>query len=162
IKYGLMTTIHAYTSDQRLLDAPHKDLRRARSAAMNIIPTTTGAAKATGKVIPELEGKLDGMAMRVPVLNGSIVDFLCVVNKSTSADEINIAMKNAAENELKGILQYSEEPLVSTDIIGNPYSSIFDSSLTKVMQENLVKVISWYDNEWGYSCRVVDLIEKIV
>ncbi|MCK4358560.1 MAG: type I glyceraldehyde-3-phosphate dehydrogenase [Candidatus Cloacimonetes bacterium] len=161
IKYGLMTTIHAYTSDQKLLDAPHKDLRRARSAAMNIIPTTTGAAKATGKVIPELEGKLDGMAMRVPVLNGSIVDFLCVVNKETTVEEINTAMKKAAENDLKGILQYSEEPLVSTDIIGNPYSSIFDSSLTKVMQENLVKVISWYDNEWGYSCRVVDLIEKI-
>ncbi|MBC8527420.1 MAG: type I glyceraldehyde-3-phosphate dehydrogenase [Candidatus Cloacimonetes bacterium] len=161
IKYGLMTTIHAYTSDQRLLDAPHKDLRRARSAAMNIIPTTTGAAKATGKVIPELDGKLDGMAMRVPVVNGSIVDFLCVVNKSTSADEINIAMKKTAENDLKGILQYSEEPLVSTDIIGNSYSSIFDSSLTKVMDGNFVKVVSWYDNEWGYSCRVVDLIERI-
>lgn len=161
IKYGLMTTIHAYTSDQKLLDAPHKDLRRARSAAVNIIPTTTGAAKATGKVIPELDGKLDGMAIRVPVQDGSIVDFLCVVNKSTSADEINIAMKKAAEDDLKGILQYSEEPLVSTDIIGNPHSSIFDSSLTKVMQGNLVKVISWYDNEWGYSNRVVDLIEWI-
>lgn len=161
IKYGLMTTIHAYTSDQKLLDAPHKDLRRARSAAVNIIPTTTGAAKATGKVIPELDGKLDGMAIRVPVQDGSIVDFLCVVNKSTSADEINVAMKKAAEDDLKGILQYSEEPLVSTDIIGNPYSSIFDSSLTKVMQGNLVKVISWYDNEWGYSNRVVDLIEWI-
>ncbi len=161
IKYGLMTTIHAYTSDQKLLDAPHKDLRRARSASVNIIPTTTGAAKATGKVIPELNGKLDGMAMRVPVQNGSIIDFLCVVNKPTSAEEINRAMKKAAENELKGILQYSEDPLVSTDIIGNPHSSIFDSSLTKVMQGNLVKVISWYDNEWGYSNRVVDLIEWI-
>lgn len=161
IKYGLMTTIHAYTSDQKLLDAPHKDLRRARSASVNIIPTTTGAAKATGKVIPELDGKLDGMAMRVPVQNGSIVDFLCVVNKPTSAEEVNSAMRESAENELKGILQYSEEPLVSTDIIGNPHSSIFDSNLTKVMQGNLVKVISWYDNEWGYSNRVVDLVEWI-
>ena len=161
IKYGLMTTIHAYTGDQKILDAPHKDLRRARSAAVNIIPTTTGAAKATGKVIPELNGKLDGMAMRVPVQNGSIVDLLAVVNKSVTEEEINAAMKKAAQNELKGILQYSEEPLVSVDIIGNPYSSIFDSGLTKVMQGNFVKVISWYDNEWGYSNRVVDLIEKI-
>jgi len=161
VKHGLMTTVHAYTSDQRLLDAPHKDLRRARSAAVNIIPTTTGAAKTTGKVIPELDGKLDGMAMRVPVQNGSIVDFLCVVNKPTSEEEINSAMKKAAENELKGILQYSDDPLVSTDIIGNPYSSIFDASLTRVMEGTLVKAISWYDNEWGYSCRVVDLVLKI-
>lgn len=161
VKHGLMTTVHAYTSDQRLLDAPHKDLRRARSAAVNIIPTTTGAAKTTGKVIPELEGKLDGMAIRVPVQNGSIVDFLCVVNKSITEEEVNMAMKKAAENELKGILQYSEDPLVSTDIIGNPHSSIFDASLTRVMQGTLVKAISWYDNEWGYSCRVVDIIVKI-
>lgn len=161
VKHGLMTTVHAYTSDQRLLDAPHKDLRRARSAAVNIIPTTTGAAKTTGKVIPELDGKLDGMAMRVPVQNGSIVDFLCVVNKPTSEEEINSAMKKAAENELKGILQYSDDPLVSTDIIGNPHSSIFDASLTRVMEGTLVKAISWYDNEWGYSCRVVDIVLKI-
>jgi glyceraldehyde 3-phosphate dehydrogenase len=161
VKHGLMTTVHAYTSDQRLLDAPHKDLRRARSAAVNIIPTTTGAAKTTGKVIPELEGKLDGMAIRVPVQNGSIVDFLCVVNKSITEEEVNMAMKKAAENELKGILEYSEDPLVSTDIIGNPHSSIFDASLTRVMQGTLVKAISWYDNEWGYSCRVVDIIVKI-
>lgn len=161
VKHGLMTTVHAYTSDQRLLDTPHKDLRRARSAAVNIIPTTTGAAKTTGKVIPELDGKLDGMAIRVPVQNGSIVDFLCVVNKPTSEEEINSAMKKAAENELNGILEYSEDPLVSTDIIGNPHSSIFDASLTRVMQGTLVKAISWYDNEWGYSSRVVDLVLKI-
>lgn len=161
VKHGLMTTVHAYTNDQRLLDTPHKDLRRARSAAVNIIPTTTGAAKTTGKVIPELDGKLDGMAIRVPVQNGSIVDFLCVVNKPTSEEEINSAMKKAAENELNGILEYSEDPLVSTDIIGNPHSSIFDASLTRVMQGTLVKAISWYDNEWGYSSRVVDLVLKI-
>ncbi len=162
VKYGLMTTVHAYTNDQRILDTPHKDLRRARTAAMNIIPTTTGAAKAAGKVIPELNGKLDGMAMRVPVQDGSIVDFICLLDKDVTEENINNAMKKAAVGEMKGILQYSEDPLVSTDIIGNPHSSIFDSQLTKVMGGNFVKVISWYDNEWGYSNRVVDLIEKIM
>jgi len=162
IKYGLMTTVHAYTNDQKILDSPHSDLRRARTAASNIIPTTTGAAKAAGKVIPELKGKLDGMAMRVPVQDGSIVDFICVVEKDTTEEEINKVMKEAAEHELKGILEYSEEPLVSTDVIGNPHSSIFDAPLTKVMGGNFIKVISWYDNEWGYSNRVVDLIEKIM
>ena len=162
IKYGLMTTVHAYTNDQKILDSPHKDLRRARTAATNIIPTTTGAAKAAGKVIPELNGKLDGMAMRVPVQDGSIVDFICLVEKDTTEEEINKVMRYAAMGELKGILEYSEEPLVSTDIIGNPHSSIFDAQLTKVMGGNFVKVISWYDNEWGYSNRVVDLIEKIM
>ena len=162
IKYGLMTTVHAYTNDQKILDSPHSDLRRARTAASNIIPTTTGAAKAAGKVIPELNGKLDGMAMRVPVQDGSLVDFICVVEKDTTEAEINKVMKAAAEHDLKGILEYSEEPLVSTDIIGNPHSSIFDAPLTKVMSGNFIKVISWYDNEWGYSNRVVDLIEKIM
>ncbi len=163
VKHGLMTTVHAYTADQNLQDGPHKkDLRRARAAAVNIVPTTTGAAKATGKVIPDLEGKLDGIAMRVPVQDGSIVDFMCVLKKDTTELEINEAMKKASENELKGILQYSDEPLVSSDIIGNPHSSIFDSQLTKVMGNNLIKVISWYDNEYGYSYRVIDLIEKIV
>ncbi|HEX38197.1 MAG TPA: type I glyceraldehyde-3-phosphate dehydrogenase [Candidatus Cloacimonetes bacterium] len=162
VKYGLMTTVHAYTNDQKILDSPHKDLRRARTAAMNIIPTTTGAAKAAGKVIPELNGKLDGMAMRVPVQDGSIVDFLCILEKDATEEEINNAMRKASMNEMKGILEYSEDPLVSSDIIGNPHSSIFDSQLTKVMGGNFVKVISWYDNEWGYSNRVVDLIELIM
>ncbi|MEA2103501.1 MAG: type I glyceraldehyde-3-phosphate dehydrogenase [Candidatus Cloacimonadota bacterium] len=163
IKKGLMTTVHAYTADQNLLDAPHPgDLRRARAAAINIIPTTTGAAKATGKVIPELNSKLDGMAMRVPVMDGSLVDFVCELEKDVTEAEINAVIKKASENELKGILQYSDEPLVSSDIVGNPHSSIFDSQLTKVMNKNLVKVISWYDNEFGYSNRVVDLIEKLI
>jgi len=162
IKYGLMTTIHAYTNDQKILDSPHKDLRRSRTAAMNIIPTTTGAAKAAGKVIPELNGKLDGMAMRVPVQDGSIVDFICLLEKEVTEEDINTAMKAAASGEMRGILQYSEDPLVSSDIIGNSHSSIFDAQLTKVMGGNFVKVISWYDNEWGYSNRVVDLIEKIM
>ena len=161
LKHGLMTTCHGYTNDQRLLDMPHKDLRRARSAAINIIPTTTGAAKTVGKVIPQLKGKLDGMAFRVPVCNGSITDFVCQVEKETTVEEINAAFKHAAEHWLKGILQYSEDPLVSTDIIGNPHSSIFDSPLTMVMNGTTVKVIAWYDNEWGYSCRVVDLIERV-
>ena len=156
---GFMTTCHSYTNDQRLLDMPHKDLRRARSAAVNIVPTTTGAAKAVGKVIPALKGKLDGMAFRVPVQDGSITDFVCEVEKEATKEEINAAFKNAAEGPLKGILQYSEDPLVSTDIVGNPHSSIFDAPLTMV-SGTMVKVVSWYDNEWGYSNRVVDLIEK--
>lgn len=155
---GLMTTIHAYTNDQRLLDMPHKDLRRARSAAINIVPTTTGAARTVGKVIPELEGKLDGMAFRVPVNDGSVTDFVCNTEKPATVEAVNAAFKKAAETYLKGILQYSEEPLVSTDIIGNPHSSVFDAPLTMVKDGNLVKVVAWYDNEWGYSNRVVDMI----
>ncbi len=161
IKHGVMTTVHAYTNDQRLADVPHKDLRRSRAATENIIPTTTGAAKAVGIVLPELDGKLDGMAMRVPVPDGSIVDLVVELENDATIEEINAAMKEAAETDLAGILQYSEEPLVSTDIIGNPYSSIFDAGSTQVLGGNLVKVISWYDNEWGYSNRVVDLIERI-
>ncbi len=158
---GLMTTVHAYTNDQRILDLPHKDLRRARAAGMSIIPTTTGAAKAVGKVIPELAGKLDGMAMRVPTPDGSVVDLVVELKKSVTKEEVNAAIKEAAEGKLKGILEYSEEPLVSTDIIGNRHSSIFDALSTQVMEGNLVKIISWYDNELGYSTRVVDLLEKM-
>ena len=161
ISKGFMTTVHAYTGDQKLLDAPHKDLRRARSAAVNTIPTSTGAAKAVGLVIPEMKGKLDGIAMRVPVPDGSITDFVCVLNKETTKEEINALFKNVAEHHLKGVLEYSEDPLVSTDIIGNPHSSIFDSSLTSVMGGTLVKVVSWYDNEWGYSNRMIDIIKLI-
>lgn len=161
IERGLMTTIHSYTNDQNILDAPHKDLRRARSAAVSQIPTTTGAASAVGKVIPELNGLLDGMAVRVPTPTGSSVDFTAVLKKEVSKETINAAFKQAAENEMKGILEYSTDPLVSIDIVHNPASSIFDSELTMVTG-NLVKVISWYDNEWGYSNRVVDLLEKLV
>jgi glyceraldehyde 3-phosphate dehydrogenase len=161
IKHGLMTTVHAYTNDQRVLDMPHKDLRRARSAAVSIIPTTTGAARTVGKIIPQLKGKLDGFALRVPVPDGSITDFVCQVEKPTTKEEVNAVFKKASEGPLKGILEYSEEPLVSCDIIGNPHSSIFDSELTMVMDGTTVKVVAWYDNEWGYSCRVVDLIEKM-
>ncbi len=161
IEYGLMTTVHAYTNDQRLLDMPHKDLRRARAAAENIVPTTTGAAVAVGLVIPELNGKLDGMAMRVPVPDGSIVDLVARVERPVTVDEVNAAMREAAGGELAGILQYNEDPIVSTDIIGNPHSSIFDAPLTKVIDGTLVKVVSWYDNEWGYSSRVVDLLERM-
>lgn len=161
LKRGLMTTVHAYTNDQKILDLPHTDLRRARAAGMSIIPTTTGAAKAVGKVIPELNGKLDGFAMRVPTPDGSVVDLVAELKKNASKEEINAAMKSAAEGTLKGILEYTEDPLVSTDIIGNPHSSIFDSLSTMVMEDNLVKVVSWYDNEWGYSNRVVDLIKKM-
>ena len=159
---GLMTTVHAYTNDQKILDFPHSDLRRARAAAINIIPTTTGAAKAAAKVIPELEGKINGMAMRVPVKDGSIVDFVAELEKETTAQEINAAMKKASENELKGIMEYTEDPLVSTDVIGNPHSVVFDALSTMVIAGNMVKVIGWYDNEWGYSNRVVDLIERLV
>ena len=158
---GLMTTIHGYTADQRLQDAPHRDLRRARAAALNIVPTTTGAAKAVGMVIPELNGKLDAMAIRVPVPVGSLVDFTAELGKKVVVDEVNQAAKKASESYLKGILQYCEDPVVSSDIVGNAHSSIFDSLSTKVMEGNMVKVISWYDNEWGYSSRVVDLIIKM-
>ncbi len=160
IKRGWMTTIHGYTNDQRILDLPHSDLRRARAAAINIIPTTTGAAKAVGLVIPELKGKLDGFAMRVPVPDGSIVDLVAELNTNTTAEDINAAMKQAAEGSLKGILEYCEEPIVSSDVIGNPASSIFDSLSTRVMDGNFVKVVSWYDNEWGYSNRTADIIKK--
>ncbi len=161
IKRGLMTTIHAYTNDQQILDLPHKDLRRARAAGMSIIPTTTGAAKAVGKVIPALKGKLDGFAMRVPTPDGSVVDLSVELDKETSVAEINAAMKKAADGAMKGILEYTEDPLVSVDIVGNSASSIFDSLSTMVMEGNFVKVLSWYDNEWGYSCRVVDLVVKM-
>jgi len=158
---GLMTTVHGYTADQRLQDAPHRDLRRARAAAVNIVPTTTGAAKAVGMVIPKLNGKLDAMAIRVPVPVGSLVDFTAELEKNVTRDEVNQAVKEAADSYLKGILQYCEEPVVSSDIVGNSHSSIFDSLSTKVMEGNMVKVISWYDNEWGYSSRVVDLVIKM-
>ncbi len=160
IETGFMVTVHAFTNDQRILDLPHKDLRRARAAATNSIPTTTGAAKAVGLVIPELQGKLQGYAIRVPVPDGSITDFTAKLNKKVTVEEINNAMKVASESYLKGIMEYSEEDLVSTDIIGNPHSCIFDSKLTSVY-EDLVKVVGWYDNEYGYSSRIVDLIEKV-
>ena len=154
---GFMTTIHGYTNDQRLLDLPHSDLRRARAAAISMIPTTTGAARAVGKVIPELNGKLDGVAIRVPVSDGSIVDLVAEVGKDVSVDDINAAMKKAADGEMKGVLEYCEDPIVSIDVVGNPHSSVFDSLSTGVMDGNFVKVFSWYDNEWGYSCRTLDL-----
>lgn len=157
IKRGLMTTVHAYTNDQQILDLPHKDYRRARAAAENIIPTTTGAAKAVGKVLPELNGILNGMAIRVPVSNGSVVDLVAELNKNVTAEEVNNALREAAEGELKGILEYSEEPLVSKDIVGNPHSSIVDGLSTMVLEDSLIKVVSWYDNELGYSTRCVDL-----
>jgi glyceraldehyde 3-phosphate dehydrogenase len=160
IENGLMTTIHSYTNDQRILDAPHSDLRRARSAAVSQIPTTTGAAKAVGKVIPDLNGKLDGMAVRVPTPTGSLVDLVVNLKTEASKDEINAAMKEAAEGPMKGILEYCEDPIVSVDVIHNSHSSIFDAQSTMV-QGKTVKVLSWYDNEWGYSNRVVDLIEKM-
>lgn len=154
---GLVTTVHSYTNDQRILDLPHKDLRRARAAALSMIPTTTGAAKAVGLVLPELQGKLDGMAIRVPTPNVSVVDLVAELGRDTSADDVRAAFRKAAEGPMKGILQYLEEPLVSSDFNGNPHSSIVDASLTKVIEKRMVKVISWYDNEWGYSCRVRDL-----
>lgn len=158
IKRGLMTTIHSYTNDQRILDLPHKDLRRARAAAVSMIPTTTGAAKAVGLVLPHLKGKLDGMAIRVPAPNVSVVDLVADVEKETTAEAVNAALKEAAAGPLKGILQYCDEPLVSIDFNGNPHSSIVDASLTKVLEGNMVKILSWYDNEWGYSTRLKDLI----
>jgi len=162
IEEGFMTTIHAYTNDQRLADVPHKDLRRARAAAENIIPTTTGAARAVGKVLPHLKGRLDGMAMRVPVSDGSVVDLDLRLTKSPSAAEINAAVKAAADGPMVRIVEYSEVPLVSSDIIGNPHSSIFDALSTKALDGGFVKVVSWYDNEWGYSNRVVDLMDRLV
>ncbi|MGD1076065.1 MAG: type I glyceraldehyde-3-phosphate dehydrogenase [Thermodesulfovibrionales bacterium] len=158
INRGLMTTIHSYTNDQRILDLPHKDLRRARAAALNMIPTTTGAAKAVGLVLPELKGKLDGMAIRVPTPNVSVVDLVVELSKDASTEAVNSALRKWAEGPMKGILQYSEEPLVSTDLNGNPHSSIVDSSVTKVIEGKMAKVIAWYDNEWGYSSRILDLI----
>lgn len=161
IKRGLLTTVHAYTADQRLVDTPHKDFRRSRHAALNIIPTSTGAAKAIGRVIPALAGKLDGLALRVPVPDGSVVDLTVELDKQVTAEQVNAAMKAAADGALKGILEYSTDEIVSSDIVGNPASSIFDAPLTQVMGGNLVKVIAWYDNEWGYSNRVEDLIVKV-
>ncbi|MFH1159871.1 MAG: type I glyceraldehyde-3-phosphate dehydrogenase [bacterium] len=158
---GLMNTIHSYTNDQIILDAPHKDLRRARAAAMSMIPTKTGAAKAIGLVIPDLEGKLDGFAVRVPTPDGSLVDLTCLLSRNATKDEINAAMKSAANGEMKGILEYCTDPVVSVDIVGNPHSSIFDSLLTKVLGGNFVKIVAWYDNEYGYSCRMADLVEKV-
>ena len=159
---GLMTTVHAYTNDQALAETTHSDVRRGRSATQNIIPTSTGAAKAVGMVLPELNGKLDGMAMRVPVPDGSVVDLVVELEKKVSIDDINKAVKNAADNELNGILEYSEVPLVSTDILNNPHSSIYDASSTQLLEGNHVKVVCWYDNEWGYSNRVVDLIGNLL
>ena len=161
IRKGWMTTVHAYTNDQNLLDLPHKDLRRARAAAMSIIPTTTGAAKAVGEVLPEMKGKLDGISMRVPTPNVSVIDLVAVFEKNVTADEVNAALKAAADGPMKGIMQFSTDPLVSIDFRGNPYSSIVDAAYTKVMDGDFVKVLSWYDNEWGYSNRCVDLL-KIV
>lgn len=161
IKRGLMNTVHSYTNDQVILDFPHKDFRRARAAALSIIPTKTGAAKAIGLVIPALDKKMDGFAMRVPTPDGSVVDLTCELEKPATKDEINAAMKAAAEGAMKGILEYCEDPIVSSDIIGNPHSSVFDAALTKVIDGNFVKVVSWYDNEWGYSCRVVETVIKL-
>jgi glyceraldehyde 3-phosphate dehydrogenase len=158
---GSMTTIHSYTNDQKILDLPHKDLRRARAAALSMIPTTTGAAKAVGLVLPELKGKLDGYAMRVPTPDVSVVDLVAQVEKTTTTEEVNAALKKAAEGPMKGILQFVEEELVSVDFIGNPHSSMIDAGFTKVIDGTLVKVVSWYDNEWGYSCRVRDLINFV-
>ncbi|MCD6472890.1 type I glyceraldehyde-3-phosphate dehydrogenase [Candidatus Aerophobetes bacterium] len=161
VEKSLMTTIHSYTNDQRILDFPHKDLRRARAAAVSIIPTTTNAAIAVTKVIPSLKGKFDGMAMRVPTIVGSISDITVIIKRNTTVEEVNSVLKKASENEMKGILGYTEEPLVSRDIVGNSYSATVDALSTRVMDGNMVKVLSWYDNEWGYSCRLVDLAEYI-
>lgn len=162
IRRGLLTTVHAYTSDQRLIDAPHgKDMRRSRNAATNIVPTSTGAAKAIGKVLPELDGRLDGLAMRVPVPDGSLVDLTVELDRSATTEDINSAMKQEAENHLHGILSYCEEPIVSSDIIGDSHSSIFDAGLTQIIDNNFVKVIGWYDNEWGYSSRVEEMITRL-
>jgi glyceraldehyde 3-phosphate dehydrogenase len=162
IERGLMTTIHAYTADQRLQDMPHNDLRRARAAAINLIPTTTGAARAVGLVLPELDGKLNGLAVRAPVATGSVVDLVAEASQMTSADEVNAAMREAAEGPLAGILSYTEEPIVSTDVISDPHSSIFDAEQTMVIDGRLVKVVAWYDNEWGYSNRCVELAAKVL
>lgn len=162
IEHGLMTTVHSYTNDQRILDLPHKDLRRARAAAVSMIPTSTGAAKAVGLVLPELKGKLDGFAIRVPTPNVSLVDLVCKVKRNVTSEEVNAAIKEAANGKMKGVLGYCDEELVSIDFNGNPLSSSFDSKLTKVMDGNMVKIISWYDNEWGYSTRAAELITKVL
>ena len=162
VERGLMTTIHAYTADQRLQDMPHKDYRRARAAAVNLIPTSTGAAKAIGLVLPELQGKLNGVAIRAPVITGSLVDLTCDVARETSVEEINGAMREASEGSLEGILEYIDDPIVSTDIVTDPYSSVFDAEQTIVLDGTFVKVFSWYDNEWGYSNRCVELAEKVL
>jgi glyceraldehyde 3-phosphate dehydrogenase len=161
IQEGFITTVHAYTNDQRLADVPHKDFRRSRAAGENIIPTTTGAAKAVGKVLPQLQGKLDGLAMRVPVPDGSIVDLVCRLEKKASREDVNDAVRSAAEGPMQKIVEYSEAPLVSSDIIGNPHSSIFDALSTSSQNDGYIRIVSWYDNEWGYSNRVVDLIERL-
>jgi glyceraldehyde 3-phosphate dehydrogenase len=163
IERGIMTTIHAYTADQNLQDGPHKDLRRARAAAVNLVPTSTGAAKAVGLVLPELDGRLNGVAVRAPVINGSVVDLVCEVSRPTSEEQINEAFAGKADSgRLEGILKYSEDPIVSTDIVNTSYSAVFDAPLTMVIDEKLVKVVAWYDNEWGYSNRVVDLTERVL
>jgi glyceraldehyde 3-phosphate dehydrogenase len=163
IEHGLMTTIHAYTADQRLQDMPHKDLRRARAAAVNLIPTTTGAAKAVGLVLPELNGKLNGLAVRAPVITGSVVDLVFTPSRATDADAVNAAMKEAAEGPLKGILSYTEDEIVSTDIVSDPHSSVFDAGQTMAIGDGkMIKVVSWYDNEWGYSNRCVELAGKVL
>ncbi len=161
IEHGLMTTIHAYTNDQRILDLPHKDLRRARAAAVNLIPTSTGAAKAIGEVLPELKGRLDGISVRAPVMDGSLTDLVCRVRRPATREAINAAMKAAAEGPLRGILEYCEDPIVSSDVIGNPHSGVFDALLTTVLDGSLVKVLAWYDNEWGFSSRVVDALLRM-
>jgi glyceraldehyde 3-phosphate dehydrogenase len=163
IERGIMTTIHAYTADQRLQDAPHKDLRRARAAAVNLVPTSTGAAKAIGLVIPELDGKLNGISVRAPVITGSVIDLVCEVSRATAPEEVNSAFAEKADKgRLEGILKYSEDPIVSSDIITSPYSAVFDAPLTMVIDERLVKVVAWYDNEWGYSNRIVDLAQRVL
>jgi glyceraldehyde 3-phosphate dehydrogenase len=163
IEHGVMTTVHAYTSDQRLQDMPHKDLRRARAAAINLVPTSTGAAKAIGVVIPELEGKLNGIAVRAPIPTGSVVDLVCTVREATDADAVNAVFRERADSgQLEGILKYSDDPIVSSDIVNSPYSSIFDAPLTMVIDPHLVKVIAWYDNEWGYSNRLIDLVQRVL
>jgi len=161
IEKGLMTTIHAFTNDQRILDLPHKDLRRARAAAVSMIPTTTGAAKAVALALPELKGKLTGMAVRVPIPDGSLVDLTATLARDVTVEDVNAAMKQAAEGPLRGILEYTEDPIVSIDIVGNPHSSIFDALSTMVLEGNMVKVVSWYDNEWGYSNRLADMVAEV-
>lgn len=161
IEKGFMTTVHAYTNDQRLADVPHSDFRRSRAAAENIIPTTTGAARAVGKVLPALKGKLDGIAMRVPVPDGSIVDLITLMNKPATVEQINDAVRRAAEGPMKSIIEYTDEPIVSSDVIGNSHSAIFDASMTRVVGGTYLKTLTWYDNEWGYSCRVVDLMRRM-
>ena len=161
VKKGFMLTVHAYTNDQSIQDAPHKDLRRARAAAVNMIPTTTGAAKAVGLVLPELKGRLDGYAIRVPVITGSATDITVELNRNVTKEEVNLAMKTAADSHLKGVMEYTEDPIVSSDIIGNPHSCVFDSGITSA-NENLIKIMGWYDNEAGYSARMADMTEHFV